>query len=71
MNLTVKSAEMQLAEIRHGEHLESLLPRLYDELKNWGLVAERLGVTRMTTHRWRDALGIKDADFTDPNHTTD
>ncbi len=55
-----KTARMRAVEEQHGEDLEQLIPRLYDEADGkLTKVAERLGVNYVTLWAWMGRLGIQ------------
>lgn len=55
----VKTPSMRVIELEHGEPLETLLPRLFDELGTMQAVADHLGLHRITLIGWLGDLGAE------------
>jgi hypothetical protein len=53
----MKTPAMRVIELERGEPLETLLPRLFDQLGNYEAVAADLQIHRVTLSDWLDDLG--------------
>jgi len=50
---------MELLELRHQQPLEELIRERVEDGMTLEEVAEQLGITRNTLHRWLDTLGAR------------
>ena len=55
----LKTRDMRLCEYEAGRPIEELIRDYVEAGKDWGEVADALGVARLTLRRWVKQLGLR------------